>query len=605
MIIISILITIFVFLSLASYVVFKSVHYEYFLNLSVFLKEKLKTVESLNISINEVPIFPKLPSNEVTKTIGVNNKNKNDDDNDTFWSALDNVINENGIKKKEDIDEYCAFLNRVAIDDDKKMNNTKTATTTTTTTKKSKRKKSKRKKKAIVTCDGGQYEPLASHRARGNIRIARNLTDVLIPERIRENIGNPYTFIDGLTALQFNDKNGIINDGEYKILNYNFHDKETGEILYCIISKLNCLENRGYKWQMIEKLFTAKDIEKEYKIKSNELPLSSQNIDIFKCGLSSEILIKNALLNNEQFVKFIKYTSWHKLVIFKKVSNIRRLTLSLSKERFIKSLNDINIKNIKLIPIVMFNNDKHWVEYILILRINNEPCIDIGLSLRFDIENNKIICTGIHIDKQLLYQQHLLIANHLNENNECKCFDEWVSIINDLHIGNPDDMENQMKHYKAQYEQSTLLVQQLMEEKDNNISSTVKASKLNPSANEFIFNKQQQEEIKIDDSINKQNKMLKHEIKKLQQQILQQQQLIEKQQALQVQHEEIIKQERIKYAEKMNNININAINMNAINVTNGTNGGYGNNGNYQYGDQYVGDQYVGNQYNAMYYGSNQ
>merc|ERR1711933_287510 len=132
---------------------------------------------------------------------------------------------------------------------------------------KSKKRKPKRKKsRKNSRSDGIGYDPNSLLRAQGNIQISKSLTDNIIPSMIKENICNVYAFMDKSCALQlFRDEHKENND-LIKIFNFNFHDKETGKLLYCIVERQDMMANksRGYKWIMINRLFSSDDIENEY-----------------------------------------------------------------------------------------------------------------------------------------------------------------------------------------------------------------------------------------------------------------------------------------------------------------------------------------------------
>ncbi len=64
-----------------------------------------------------------------------------------------------------------------------------------------------------------------------------------------------------------------------KIINYGFHNKETNELLYCIIIKKQQYKNKNKRqWEMISKLFTANDIKQIYNISYKLLPKQIQTL---------------------------------------------------------------------------------------------------------------------------------------------------------------------------------------------------------------------------------------------------------------------------------------------------------------------------------------
>eukprot|EP01084_Bolivina_argentea_P008685 16252_1 len=83
--------------------------------------------------------------------------------------------------------------------------------------------------------------------------------------------------------------------------------------------------------------------------------------------------------------------------------------------------------------------EKYSYEYIWI--INIEKNMNIGISLKYDIEKNAINVNGIHLDKTFIYKQHIVIE----PSHECNCLNNFTSFITHLHIGNPDDNINKIK----------------------------------------------------------------------------------------------------------------------------------------------------------------
>ncbi len=313
------------------------------------------------------------------------------------------------------------------------------------------------KKKKSKTSNVG-YEPIALHivPAHSTINIPKVLIEEIIPNRINADKINVYNYMGVTTVLQFDEKESANDCIKYKILNYDFHDKETGELLYCIINRiyksLPC--NNGYfKWEMKNKLFTAKDIENEFQLTMNKLPISFKEQEMFEINLILEnsSRIKSKLLNRIFLQKFINTTRWNQLSIFNRIDNKRRMILSLTKRTFIKNyfnfIDKINIDNIKLIPILMFRSiyDRYWIEYVWMVSIDTD--VDIGVSIRL---NNKqeIQVTELHLDKKYLQRQHELVdLSH----NGCQCFKDFkMTKINYLTVGNPDDLLNKLKNCKQQ-----------------------------------------------------------------------------------------------------------------------------------------------------------
>merc|ERR1712218_446129 len=142
----------------------------------------------------------------------------------------------------------------------------------------------------------------------------------------------------------------------------------------------------------------------------------------------------------------------HKVDIFNKINNKRRMTLSLTKPEFMKQCTEfVNKQNendgVNLIPILMFNNgnNEYWIEYVMIVTL--EQGIDVGIAFKMIPNHDIITVSGIHLDKVYLQCQHELV---LPQHTGCHCLDTFESNINYLSIGNPDDQLNLIKYYKQQ-----------------------------------------------------------------------------------------------------------------------------------------------------------
>eukprot|EP01084_Bolivina_argentea_P069695 126762_1 len=116
---------------------------------------------------------------------------------------------------------------------------------------------------------------------------------------------------------------------------------------------------------MINKLMSHQEIEERFKIKiaKNKLPTSSRSVPKFQSQLNQQN-IKRILSNSAKREELINDTPWHNVHVFNKKHTKRRMTLSMTKERFIKNIkkyiydnhNDDNIDG--LVPIVVFDTDR-------------------------------------------------------------------------------------------------------------------------------------------------------------------------------------------------------------------------------------------------------
>ena len=222
--------------------------------------------------------------------------------------------------------------------------------------------------------------------------------------------------------------------GEKRAINYGFHDMMSGEEAYCVIERQNESDpsSRNYKWKMRDALYYEKDLEeicgitkppKHFNLAqqcSEELKSKDVILDIINDGQSLDQLLSN--------------TDWSKIDIFSKSKRpkAKRMTFSINKSEFLRiCCNDINYRacNDNLIPILMFDANSHWVEFVRIFNIHRD--VDIGISMKCDVNTKKLSITGIHLDKQkILEQHHLLFPDH----RDAQYLDDFVCDIDELKI---------------------------------------------------------------------------------------------------------------------------------------------------------------------------
>eukprot|EP01083_Nonionella_stella_P058356 152861_1 len=333
-------------------------------------------------------------------------------------------------------------------------------------TKKRKTKKRKKLKKSERN-SGASYNPNPLYRAQGNIQISKQFTAEMIPCEITESITNLYGFMDKCTALCLMEERQDHEEDVLRIFNYGFHSKHSNETLYCVVQRQDVAVNasRGYKWKMLTKLYTMQAIAHEFGI--HKAPKSLYDTVLYKSYLIQQQRIVSVISNVDSMRNLINNTQWHRIDIFNKVNNKRRMHLFLTKPEFMKECRQFVVNHWKsnalsfdLIPILMFNDEcnEYWIEHVWIIRIDEED-ISIGISFKYTI-NNQVKVAGIHLDKELLIDQHQLIV----PNHECHCLDAFESNINYLSIGNPDDSLNKIKYYKQQIEELTKCKEQLQEQ---------------------------------------------------------------------------------------------------------------------------------------------
>eukprot|EP01083_Nonionella_stella_P224594 799341_1 len=290
---------------------------------------------------------------------------------------------------------------------------------------------------------------------QGNkMRISRQLVSILF-NCIRERIENIYDFIGKLTAIaEYDGTVMVINNNTVKLFNCGFHEKQSNEVLY-LVAVANATMKRQHPlsplFVMTNAVYTQHYIYNKYKLR--QCPLSwYQNNNITHISNTSKV--NEILLSTAMQRQIIFKTKWHKLPIFHSESklemkeyNKRRVTFLIKKTEFIEDVerfihNESNAKPIKpLVPIIMFASDeeRYRVEFVQIVRIREDS--DIGISYFYNHRKNTIQPTGIHLNKNNILYQHQLTDPH----HDCHCLDEFRSIIDDLHIGNPDEDKNRCK----------------------------------------------------------------------------------------------------------------------------------------------------------------
>ena len=304
------------------------------------------------------------------------------------------------------------------------------------------------------------YGPLRKYSGEGNIQIIKKFNESIKPSLIEEELYNLYCYMNKSFAIKENIKKyKYKNNGEIAIINYDLHSTKNNknELIYCVIEKINKKQkelHRNYEWKMIDTFCNSEIIYNKYNILQNELPNSYRSSIQFISQINKKENILKILLNKNIIINIINKVKWCKINIFEKKNNEMRMTLSIIKKKWILKLNEFTMNDEYnnnqpiLIPILMFNErNEKWIEFIWRIKINNN---DIGISIKYDDNNNTLKIKGIHLDLQCIKKQHELInAKHMKH---CNCFNEWKSNINSLSIGNTDCWKNKLKDMYRKYD---------------------------------------------------------------------------------------------------------------------------------------------------------
>ena len=92
------------------------------------------------------------------------------------------------------------------------------------------------------------------NKCRKVIVVSRELTQNIIPNRIKEKLYNVYEYMD--KSMAFRNNKRAFADFEIVVINFNFHCKNTNQVLFCAIIKAKGFGAR--KWRMLDQLFSAK-----------------------------------------------------------------------------------------------------------------------------------------------------------------------------------------------------------------------------------------------------------------------------------------------------------------------------------------------------------
>jgi len=139
--------------------------------------------------------------------------------------------------------------------------------------------KSSSKYKKNIKIDRLSYEPssaITPIRLKRNVYIAAELTEAII-SRIKANFNDAkelYSWMDMNATIQFNRNMNQIN-GNTKIFNFGFIDKDTDDELFCIVERRKSKEQNEeknqekqgiYSWEMNKKLYTKEMIMSEFNM---------------------------------------------------------------------------------------------------------------------------------------------------------------------------------------------------------------------------------------------------------------------------------------------------------------------------------------------------
>eukprot|EP01084_Bolivina_argentea_P087458 157966_1 len=265
--------------------------------------------------------------------------------------------------------------------------------------------------------------------AKQNVYISQKLIRN-IQTKTAITMDNIRNYMNSVFEIHYQDK----CESELKILDFGFVDKETKEALYCSLTP----QNHSYdRYKLNDSLKLIKSLSSTHKFKSINIDHTNNIINAMK-KVNTENILKNC--------------DWDKIPIICRKDDKLRITASVTKEQLVIREKRFNANQINLIPIIGYNTKQ--VSFVWIIKIDTH--IYIALSLGFEQQNNginDITINGVYLDKSdLLIRHYLAYPPHMNE---CKCLNEFESIIDDINIGNPDLWFNKIKHYRASRKNNT------------------------------------------------------------------------------------------------------------------------------------------------------
>eukprot|EP01084_Bolivina_argentea_P314188 544187_1 len=287
-----------------------------------------------------------------------------------------------------------------------------------------------------------------------NLRVSRKLTKTIIPNKSDELFCNAFDYMN----KYFHIHNDVIEDyksdeKEVKVIDCGIQGKATKETLYIVCEKQNKSNGNDILWKTNDDLYSASKLEEIYKIsisKDNLSPSVTISDETMEAMKNAKEHLIHILKNEKQRNVMIggKNTPWNneeKIPVFNKATKQTGLTLMLEKHEFVQKLKRFannNINDIKLIPIVRFNNEnKYFYEIAWIVEIGK----DINIAISFKHIKNKYLPSAIYLD---IHDAHKLVAYKHN----CDCLTNVNCFIDRLQIG--ENKQTRMyQGYKRKMEQ--------------------------------------------------------------------------------------------------------------------------------------------------------
>jgi len=265
-----------------------------------------------------------------------------------------------------------------------------------------------------------------------SVSVSKKFSQIIIPQTIAEDINDAYGYMDKAMAFK-NNKFAFRYkhyDGTLIAVNFDLHHIKSKEPLFCIIEETSGCKT---KWRMRDQLFTEQNMMDQFCISPYQLSSS------IRPHIGNDITLQQEN-RGEMIEHTFTNTKWSDIPLHCKKKSKQRRVLHMTNKEFIATLQQIQINKIHQMPILSVNDGVISVEKVLIIHLSEDR--SIGISYKLESTSEKMIITGIYLDKSKLLTCHELAAPL--HTPHCHCLDHFKTNIDELKIGNIYEEQNQI-----------------------------------------------------------------------------------------------------------------------------------------------------------------